>query len=453
METATALNRLASLLYENPVLLAGIDLVIKSTLVIVLTLLASRFVTEKAASSSQHLLWMNSVLCLALIPFVAIVLNAIGKETFLANTVFMLTVLPGPVTDPSTVLPITRSWSAAILLVYLVPFSLLLIRVLVSTIVVSGISRRAKIVTDSRENDMFRLVKLKMGLSRTVVIKLSKEVTSPFSFGLLSPEIILPIHTEDWSDSTLEDVLVHELSHIKRFDWLTMLLCHVVASIYWFNPLCWISIRRVNEEAENSCDATVLNLGKKNTEYAENLLQIARRSRDNHRLLVQMIADKRLLPKRVNQILENNMNHYASRKFLSFLVISLVALLATLGNTQFITTQAQQSDLDEEMFPITTVTPQYPTYAATQSIEGWTQVKFTVDSNGNVVENSIVVVDAEPAEVFDSSSMRAIAQFKFSPRVSGGVAVDVPNVQYVFRYVLDDSTTKLPPGRQPPATR
>ena len=92
---------------------------------------------------------------------------------------------------------------------------------------------------------------------------------------------------------------------------------------------------------------------------------------------------------------------------------------------------------DGEMLPLVNVTPQYPTRAASRGIQGWCQVSFTVDGDGNVVEDTIVVVDAEPPGIFDRSSIRAAARFKFQPRVQDGVGVPVPNVQYVFRYVLE----------------
>jgi periplasmic protein TonB len=98
---------------------------------------------------------------------------------------------------------------------------------------------------------------------------------------------------------------------------------------------------------------------------------------------------------------------------------------------------ASISITDGEMLPLVNVTPEYPQRAASRGIEGWCQVSFTVDGSGNVVENTIRVIDEEPPGMFDRSSIRAAARFKFQPRVKDGVGVPVPNVQYVFRYVLE----------------
>ncbi|MDP6652591.1 MAG: TonB family protein [Gammaproteobacteria bacterium] len=99
---------------------------------------------------------------------------------------------------------------------------------------------------------------------------------------------------------------------------------------------------------------------------------------------------------------------------------------------------ASISATDGDYLPLVAIAPQYPTRAAQRGIEGWCLVSFTVDGLGGVVEDSIVVVDAEPPSIFDRSSTRAAARFKFQPRVEDGVGVEVTGVQYLFRYQLED---------------
>ncbi len=96
------------------------------------------------------------------------------------------------------------------------------------------------------------------------------------------------------------------------------------------------------------------------------------------------------------------------------------------------------SATDGDYLPLVAIAPQYPTRAAQRGIQGWCLVSFTVNGLGNVEEESIVVVDAEPASIFDRSSIRAAARFKFQPRVVDGEGVNVPGVQYLFRYQLEE---------------
>ena len=99
---------------------------------------------------------------------------------------------------------------------------------------------------------------------------------------------------------------------------------------------------------------------------------------------------------------------------------------------------ASISATDGDYLPLVAIAPQYPSRAAQRGIQGWCLVSFTVNGLGNVVEETITVVDAEPANIFDRSSQRAAARFKFQPRVVDGKGVEVAGVQYLFRYDLED---------------
>ncbi|MEX2366275.1 MAG: energy transducer TonB [Pseudohongiellaceae bacterium] len=89
---------------------------------------------------------------------------------------------------------------------------------------------------------------------------------------------------------------------------------------------------------------------------------------------------------------------------------------------------------DTEFLPIVTIAPTYPTRALQREIEGWCLVSFTVNEQGGVEDP--FVVDAEPANMFDSASLRAVQRFKFNPKVVDGEPIKVEGVQYVFTYEL-----------------
>ena len=99
---------------------------------------------------------------------------------------------------------------------------------------------------------------------------------------------------------------------------------------------------------------------------------------------------------------------------------------------------ASISATDGDYLPLVAIAPQYPTRAAQRGIQGWCLVSFTVDGLGHVVEETIAVVDAEPPNIFDRSSIRAATRFKFQPRGVDGQGVEVSGVQYLFRYQLEE---------------
>lgn len=113
-----------------------------------------------------------------------------------------------------------------------------------------------------------------IGLRRRVRLLESEAGMSPHTWGVIHPRIVLPAQSRDWSSGQLENVLLHELGHIKRFDWLRLCLMRVAASVYWFNPLIWLAVRECRFEAERACDDFVLQAGGESTDYAEQLLEL-----------------------------------------------------------------------------------------------------------------------------------------------------------------------------------
>jgi periplasmic protein TonB len=67
------------------------------------------------------------------------------------------------------------------------------------------------------------------------------------------------------------------------------------------------------------------------------------------------------------------------------------------------------------------VSPAFPQRAMRQRLEGWVELSFTVTASGDVAD--IKVVDAKPRREFDREAIRALSQWKFSPRIENGKAV------------------------------
>ncbi|ARA92159.1 hypothetical protein AWN76_002545 [Rhodothermaceae bacterium RA] len=114
------------------------------------------------------------------------------------------------------------------------------------------------------------------GLMRTVTVRRSPRVAGPLTWGLVRPVILLPVEAASWPAERLRAVLLHELAHIRRWDYLTHLLGQIARAIYWFNPLVWWAVQRMHHEQEQACDDAVLQAGTPSEAYATHLLEIAR---------------------------------------------------------------------------------------------------------------------------------------------------------------------------------
>ena len=139
------------------------------------------------------------------------------------------------------------------------------------------IAQRSHRVTDGPLAMLMSELRQKLGLKRRVSL-LRSEAKMPLTWGAFRPQILVPADAESWSRDQQHAVLLHELAHIKRWDWLTQTLAHISCAIYWFNPLVWLADRRMRFERERACDDHVLTAGCRATDYAEHLLEIARES-------------------------------------------------------------------------------------------------------------------------------------------------------------------------------
>src|SRR4029078_1878007 len=100
--------------------------------------------------------------------------------------------------------------------------------------------------------------------------------TMPLAFGIFRPSVVMPMDADTWPAHRLRVVLLHELAHVKRRDCLTHLVAQLACAAYWFNPLAWMAARRLRVERERACDDLVLAAGTRGSDYADQLLDIAR---------------------------------------------------------------------------------------------------------------------------------------------------------------------------------
>lgn len=92
--------------------------------------------------------------------------------------------------------------------------------------------------------------------------------------------------------------------------------------------------------------------------------------------------------------------------------------------------------VDGDVIPQVRVNPDYPPTAITKNIEGWVQVRFTVTAIGAVKD--AVVVASEPGTIFDDAALKAIARWRYNPRVENGEAVERVGLQTIIRFELEN---------------
>ncbi len=112
-----------------------------------------------------------------------------------------------------------------------------------------------------------------------VTVLLSSAVHSPVTFGLRSPMIILPLSFKDLSESCKQAVLCHELLHVRRCDWILIIMEEFVRSLFWFHPAIWWLLSRIHLSREQAVDYEVVQLIGNKQPYLDSLLEFARTHR------------------------------------------------------------------------------------------------------------------------------------------------------------------------------
>jgi protein TonB len=89
---------------------------------------------------------------------------------------------------------------------------------------------------------------------------------------------------------------------------------------------------------------------------------------------------------------------------------------------------------DRDVIPIVRIAPDYPPVAIKDQIEGWVKLQFTIAPTGTV--HDAFVVQSSPSNVFDSAALKAIARWRYNPKVEDGVPVERVGVQTIIRFQL-----------------
>lgn len=89
-----------------------------------------------------------------------------------------------------------------------------------------------------------------------------------------------------------------------------------------------------------------------------------------------------------------------------------------------------------DYLPIVKVAPIYPRRAQTRGIEGYVVLEYTVTRQGTVKD--VRVVEAQPQGIFDKAAIASAQKYKYKPRVVNGEALEVPGVQTIIRFELEN---------------
>lgn len=115
----------------------------------------------------------------------------------------------------------------------------------------------------------------KLGITKKVKCYLSEKVNVPLAVGFLKPVVLFPIGLVAQLDiKQVEAILIHELSHIRRNDYILNLMKTGIETVLFFNPFVWLTSRFIQIEREHACDDLVVKFTNSPITYAHALLKL-----------------------------------------------------------------------------------------------------------------------------------------------------------------------------------
>jgi TonB family protein len=146
-------------------------------------------------------------------------------------------------------------------------------------------------------------IALDAGVHRRVEVLLHESLSGPMTCGVRYPAIVLSPDAQDWNAEDLHRAMVHELEHVRRFDWVSQCLARAICALYWFHPLVWIARNRLALEAERSCDDAVLRSSEP-AAYADQLVGLAQRLSAATQTPLLTMANRADLAVRIGAVLD-----------------------------------------------------------------------------------------------------------------------------------------------------
>jgi beta-lactamase regulating signal transducer with metallopeptidase domain len=251
---------------------------------------------KKTHSQTLHLVWFLSIACFIILPFLSLLIQPVTVAALrvpedpgrayqtIASVVSidqspagsMAVIQPQPTGTAGPLRPFFGMFRWTFLFtIWLTGVFGAFLRLYNGNVKARKIVKNSEIVKKEEMVSLLGALCEQNDISASIYLCSSKRYGSPFTIGVFNPAIVLPEHMVCWPTADIEPVLLHELHHIKRKDYLTQTTAMVICSIFWFIPVLWLAFKKLYTEQENACDAGVLLCGIRPQHYAKQMLRLA----------------------------------------------------------------------------------------------------------------------------------------------------------------------------------
>lgn len=205
-----------------------------------------------------------------------------------------------------------------------------------------GQIRSSAIPITNEWNSYLRQACRELGIHHLVTLAESTLITTPVVIGYLKPVILTPLGMfTGLSSEQLQTIILHELAHIRRHDYLINLVQSVIETILFFNPFIWSISTIIRKEREYCCDDLVVRHHGDARAYAYALTLLAERKLSGHAFALSLADDRNQLLHRIKRMMRTSTTNHTLK---NRIIIPLVLLGAGLFSISWLGIQAPDQD-------------------------------------------------------------------------------------------------------------
>ena len=198
-----------------------------------------------------------------------------------------------------------------------------------------SIRKSAYLISKENEPDLYRQYSEclnELRIKRKVSLYASCNISSPVSYGLLHPKVIIPQDMDILlSNEDVRFIFLHELLHYRHKDAALNYITCILQVIYWFNPFIWYGFRELQKDREIACDSSVIHIvGKsQSTNYGYTLIKYAQRMQHNAFLspLSRLGGEKKVMIQRIKEIANYKTNTPKQRRKSAALLLLICTIV------------------------------------------------------------------------------------------------------------------------------
>ncbi len=294
-------------------------------------------------------------------------------------------------------------------------------------------------------------VAAQMGIKKPVHIWVSELITSPVTIGYLKPIILVPLAAVNHlSPQQLEAVLLHELAHIRRYDYFINLIIKFIQAILYFNPFVKAFVQIVEREREKSCDEIVVQFQYDPYGYATALLELEKNNHQPKPLALAAAGKKNDLLHRIEWIMGVKKKPVVSFNKLAGMFAGLLCIIA-LNALVILSKPAKETDRKSASF----ATLSSPFYFFTGDGDAGAPMMAAETTTDKIIENEAAEENtteiAEAAGTAEAESLPDLEQkiqAIIHPFVMAVANMEQPKVPELKKYQEDQIRVALDASRK-----